>query len=199
MPKKTFFNLSQDKKQNIIDTVYDLFIENKYEDVNIRLITKKAGISIGSFYQYFYDKDDLYLYLQTEIEKKIYTYQKIKTGSFFTNDETVPIEEICTPKEAAFNSTWYNIPVEVLMKFYFGDYTRELNRLVWDELVELKESGKLSSDVNLEFVFHMYVTTMFNILMYFKDNNITDEKEKIRIKRKYYTDWFMKGIMSHQN
>lgn len=71
MPKKTFFNLPIDKKQKIIDAAYDLFIENDYKDVNIRSIAKKAGISIGSFYQYFDDKDDLYLFLMTEIEKNI--------------------------------------------------------------------------------------------------------------------------------
>lgn len=195
MPKKTFFNLPIDKKQKIIDAAYDLFIENDYKDVNIRSIAKKAGISIGSFYQYFDDKDDLYLFLMTEIEKKIYDKQKNRTGLYLTDTETIPIEEICTPKEIAFNRTWYNAPIEVKMKFYFGKYSKEMNSIVWDELVELNKSGKLVDGLDLEFIFHLYVTLMFNILMYFKEKNITDEEEIIRIKRKFYTDWFINGIM----
>lgn len=195
MPKKTFFNLPIDKKQKIIDAAYDLFIENDYKDVNIRSIAKKAGISIGSFYQYFDDKDDLYLFLMTEIEKKIYDKQKNRTGLYLTDTEAIPIEEICTPKEIAFNRTWYNAPIEVKMKFYFGKYSKEMNSIVWDELVELNKSGKLVDGLDLEFIFHLYVTLMFNILMYFKEKNITDEEEIIRIKRKFYTDWFINGIM----
>lgn len=112
-----------------------------------------------------------------------------------TDTETIPIEEICTPKEIAFNRTWYNAPIEVKMKFYFGKYSKEMNSIVWDELVELNKSGKLVDGLDLEFIFHLYVTLMFNILMYFKEKNITDEEEIIRIKRKFYTDWFINGIM----
>lgn len=196
MPKKTFFNLPIEKKQRIIDAAYDLFIENDYNNVNIRNITKKAGISIGSFYQYFNDKDDLYLYLLTEIEKKIYAKQKNKTGLLLTDAELVPIEEVCTPREIAFNRTWYDAPTEVKMKFYFGENSKEMNSIVWDELVELKEAGKLVEDLDLEFIFHLYVTLMFNILMYFKEKNITDEEERIRIKTKFFTDWFINGIIN---
>ena len=195
MPKKTFFNLSMDKKQRIIDAVYDLFIENDYKNVNIRKITKKAGISIGSFYQYFYDKDDLYLYLIAEIEKKVYDEYKKKAGKFLTDEIVIPVEEICTPKEIEFANTWDNAPTEVKVKFYFGEYAKEMNRIVWDELVELKESGRLVEGVDLEFVFHLYVTCMFNILMYFKEKNITDEKERFYFKRKFYMEWFVNRLI----
>ncbi|GFN34988.1 TetR/AcrR family transcriptional regulator [Tepidimicrobium xylanilyticum] len=195
MPKKTFFNLSVEKRNKIIDAAYDLFIENDYKDVSIRNITNKAGISIGSFYQYFYDKDDLYLYIMTEIEKKIYARHKERTEQYLTDPEIIPIEEVCSPKEIALNRTWYDAPVEVKMKFYFGEYSKEMNSIVWDELVELEKQGKLVEDLDLELIFHLYVTTMFNILMYFDEKNITDEEERIRIKRKYYTDWFINGIL----
>jgi AcrR family transcriptional regulator len=80
MPKKTFLNLPDDKKLNIIDKIYDAFIENDYNDVTIREITKRTGISIGSFYQYFDDKDDIYLYLLTEMEKRLFEKERESLG-----------------------------------------------------------------------------------------------------------------------
>lgn len=195
MPKKTFFNLSSYKKQKIIDVAYDLFIENDYEDVNIRSITKKAGISIGSFYQYFEDKDDLYLYLIAEIEKKAHNEYKKRVGRFLSDAIVIPSEEISTPKESEFNNTWYKAPIEVKVKFYFGKYAKEMNSIVWDELVELNESGRLIEDLDLEFAFYLYVTSMFNILMYFKEKNITDNEEIFAFKRKFYMDWFVNRII----
>ena len=58
-------------KKRKLSILLDLFIEKDYEDVNIRMLTSKAGISIGSFYKYFDNKDDLYLYLMSEIEKDL--------------------------------------------------------------------------------------------------------------------------------
>ncbi|SHK06003.1 TetR/AcrR family transcriptional regulator [Paramaledivibacter caminithermalis] len=195
MPKKTFFNLPPEKKQKIIDATYDIFIAEEYENVTIRGIASKAGISIGSFYQYFHDKDDLYLYLLTDIEKRIMTKQKEKYGSVFLEKESVSLEEVCTKKEIDFNRTWYKVPIEVMRKFYFGEYAKELNSFVMDELIELKNSGKLKDSIDIELIFHLYVTSMFNMLIYFRDQNITDEDEKFEIKNNFYTDIFLNGIL----
>lgn len=195
MPKSTFFNLPDNKKKKIIETTYDIFIEEDYENVNIRNFTNRAGISIGSFYQYFEDKDDLYLYLMSEIEKKIIKRQKEKTGFYLTNRTKVPIEEICTPIEIEFNRTWYKVPIGVMMKFYFGKYCRELNESIYDELVELKRKNRLVDNVDINFAFYMYTTSMFNILIYFRENNITVETEKNKIKNNFYMNWFLKNII----
>ncbi len=198
MPKQTFFNLPSDKRNKIIDAAYDVFIENDYEDVNIRMITSRAEISIGSFYQYFQDKDELYVYLMSDIEKKIYAKEMEKNGYFLMDSEIIPIEEICTPKEVAFNRTWYRAPVEVMMKFYFGKYSKELNSHVMDELIGLKKSGRLKDFVDLDFTFHIYATSMFNIQIYFRDNNIKDEEKRLRIKRDFYIKWFLDGILKDE-
>lgn len=195
MPKETFFNLPMNKKERIIDAAYDLFIKKSYKEITIREIVKNAGISIGSFYQYFYNKDDLYLYLIAEIEKKIYNEYKKRAGKFLTDAIIIPIEEICSPKEIEFSYTWYKAPIEVMVKFYFGEYAKEMNKIVWDELVEMKEANQLVNDFDLEFIFYLYVTTMFNIIMYFKVKNITDERERFKLKRKFYMKWFVDRIV----
>jgi AcrR family transcriptional regulator len=63
MPKPTFFNLPADKRQAIIEVAIDEFIEQSYAAASISRIVARAGIAKGSFYQYFADKQDLFLYL----------------------------------------------------------------------------------------------------------------------------------------
>jgi TetR/AcrR family transcriptional regulator len=63
MPKQTFFNLPEEKRQAILDVVIEAFAENEYSQVSISRLVEKAGIAKGSFYQYFTDKKDLFLYL----------------------------------------------------------------------------------------------------------------------------------------
>ena len=63
MPNDTFFNLPDEKRDTIIDIAIDEFADNDYQNASISRIVERAGIAKGSFYQYFEDKQDLYLYL----------------------------------------------------------------------------------------------------------------------------------------
>jgi AcrR family transcriptional regulator len=63
VPQQTFFNLPEEKRQQILQVVIDEFAENDYDNVSISRIVARAGIAKGSFYQYFADKDDLYGYV----------------------------------------------------------------------------------------------------------------------------------------
>jgi AcrR family transcriptional regulator len=63
MPKPTFFNLPEAKRDRILDLALDEFANNDFESASISRIVARAGIAKGSLYQYFEDKADLYLYL----------------------------------------------------------------------------------------------------------------------------------------
>jgi TetR/AcrR family transcriptional regulator len=63
MPKSTFFNLPDDKRDLILEVAIDEFAGKEYESASISQIVARAGIAKGSFYQYFEDKRDLYFYL----------------------------------------------------------------------------------------------------------------------------------------
>jgi AcrR family transcriptional regulator len=70
LPTNTFINLDKDKKDKIIEAALNQFSEKQYEQVNISDIIKTAKIPRGSFYQYFDDKEDLYLHLISGIRDK---------------------------------------------------------------------------------------------------------------------------------
>jgi len=63
MPKQTFFNLPDAKREAILKTAVEEFSKAPYQEINIKNLVHCMGISIGSFYQYFEDKKDLYFYI----------------------------------------------------------------------------------------------------------------------------------------
>lgn len=195
MPKSTYFNLSDEKKERIIQATYDIFINTNYEDVHIREIAKKANISVGSFYQYFYDKEDLYLHFFTEVEMKYMEKAKEINKDILFSERTIPIEELCTEEEVKFNQTWYNVPMFVMQKFYFGEYSKKLHAFLIEDLTQYKISHKLKEDLNLDFVYYLYTTAMFTIHNYFREKDITDTEERQKIKDHYFKDIFLKGIL----
>jgi AcrR family transcriptional regulator len=74
MPKDTFFNLPQDKRALICDIAVDEFAEYSFEQASVNRIVAKAGIAKGSFYQYFEDKQDLFLYVAQLIKEAKLNY-----------------------------------------------------------------------------------------------------------------------------
>ena len=72
MPQDTFFNLPEDKRNLIISSAVDEFSKAGYNTASINQICKKSNIAKGSFYQYFKDKLDLYVYIMTlAIKEKV--------------------------------------------------------------------------------------------------------------------------------
>ncbi len=72
MPKETFFNLAEEKQKSIKEAAIDEFAQYSYENASINRIVERCKIAKGSFYQYFEDKTDLFLYILTLIsEEKI--------------------------------------------------------------------------------------------------------------------------------
>jgi TetR/AcrR family transcriptional regulator len=63
MPKPAFFNLNDDKRTRVFDAALREFSVMPFNEASVNRIVKDAGISKGSFYQYFEDKNDVYYYM----------------------------------------------------------------------------------------------------------------------------------------
>jgi TetR/AcrR family transcriptional regulator len=61
MPKPTFDVISRDKRERIYDAAAREFAREGFEKANIKSIADRANISKGSLYDYFENKEDLYL------------------------------------------------------------------------------------------------------------------------------------------
>lgn len=81
MPTQTFFNLPERKRRRILAAAVQEFTVRNLAEANISHIVKNSGISRGSFYQYFHNKEDLYVHIFTTLreERRAYTQDIIDT------------------------------------------------------------------------------------------------------------------------
>lgn len=59
--KEAFERASEERQERILEVGIEEFSTKGYENANINIIAKKAGISIGLMYKYFSTKEDLFL------------------------------------------------------------------------------------------------------------------------------------------
>ncbi|NLM45488.1 MAG: TetR/AcrR family transcriptional regulator [Firmicutes bacterium] len=176
MPKNTFFNLPQAKKARIFKAAVEEFAKKRFSEASINQIVKNAGISRGSFYQYFNDKEDLYIYMLGEIGK-----EKL---------EVIKKVGILNPEADFFSAFLYMIKaalvwaetkplygqVAMQMELDQGDFIEKLRGLsdegflLLKQLVEKdKKRGLIREDIDSELIveiFYALITHFFTKKMY---------------------------------
>ena len=83
MPKSTFYNLNEGKREKIKKALKNEFTKQTFEKASISRIIEDANIPRGSFYQYFEDKEDALKYIIED----------------FLNDEKEKIKELLIQNE----------------------------------------------------------------------------------------------------
>lgn len=73
--KDTFFRLSEEKKQNLINSCIKEFAKGTYDNTSLNNIIAEAKISKGGLFKYIEDKRDLYLYMIELIMNDVIKYQ----------------------------------------------------------------------------------------------------------------------------
>lgn len=63
MPKQTFFNLSNIKREKIISALDQEFQKHTLEQATVKDVVELVGLSRGSFYQYFDSLEESYFYI----------------------------------------------------------------------------------------------------------------------------------------
>jgi AcrR family transcriptional regulator len=71
-----FSESTQDKRETIMNAAVEEFAEYGLENASTNRIVKNSGIAKGSFYQYFEDKQDVFMHLLDVIEQKELEYFK---------------------------------------------------------------------------------------------------------------------------
>jgi AcrR family transcriptional regulator len=78
MPKQTFLNLPEEKRETIMNAAIEEFAEYGLENASTNRIVKNSGIAKGSFYQYFEDKQDVFTHMLAEVEQQEMEFFKDK-------------------------------------------------------------------------------------------------------------------------
>lgn len=76
MPKDTFYNLDEEKKNRVLEAALEEFGNRSFHQATVGRIVKKADIPKGSFYQYFESKKDLYRHLIEMSQEKKFEFMK---------------------------------------------------------------------------------------------------------------------------
>ena len=63
MPTQTFFRLPSEKRERLTEAAWEEFTRVPFSEASINRIIRGAQIPRGSFYQYFEDKEDLFVHL----------------------------------------------------------------------------------------------------------------------------------------
>lgn len=77
MPKSTFLNLDNEKQKQFTQQAMLEFCQHGYDSASISRLVKTMSIAKGSVYQYFDDKQDLYLYLIQHAEQVKLKYVQV--------------------------------------------------------------------------------------------------------------------------
>ena len=85
MPKKTFFNLNKEKQTTFVNAFLREFTIHRYDDASVSSVLKDLGLAKGSFYQYFEDKKDLFMYLVQLISETKLKYIGLVQRENFSN------------------------------------------------------------------------------------------------------------------
>lgn len=186
MPTDTFFNLSDEKKRRILEAAIDEFAEYRFSDASINRIVKNADISRGSFYQYFLDKEDLYLFIMQVIAQEkveIFANAKIQMHpkSFF---EAIRMS-IPSVQEWVKRCPKYN-KIAMLMTHDDSDIIKK----VVDKVDTAREAsinmirqdqanGIIRADIDPNLVLEIYTSMSYSILRdYYKAESETHSLDK---------------------
>ena len=119
MPKQTFLNLPEEKRNTVINAAIDEFAEYGLENASTNRIIANSRISKGSFYQYFEDKQDVFMYLLTVLEHEKVEYFKGKHPPS-TNMDTFEYFRWMIKTGMEFNTT-HPLLTQAISRVMFGE------------------------------------------------------------------------------
>ncbi len=182
MPKKTFYNLNEEKRQGIFKADVREFATRKFSEASLNQIVKAAKIPWGSFYQYFDGKEDLYLYVIEEISK--YKWDALKQvgvedvdGDFF---DTIKEKIMALIQLGKYNPDYAQIAIfqemddsEFIRKLR-GDSTKH-----WKQIIERdKKRGVIKPEIDADVMIDMFYNF---VLMNFYKVGLDEDKFMTRL------------------
>ena len=131
MPSSRFFKLPDEKRSKILRAVHSELAEFPVDELSINRIIHSAGISRGSFYQYFKDKDDLLEYVFSDF-RQVMT-REIKASIERNQGDMFEVGMDILKKIVAMGSREENRRIFVNVFLYVKVAQSSLERVIADE------------------------------------------------------------------
>lgn len=187
MPKKTFYNLSDDKRKLIEDVLRDEFSRKPYQDCNVKAIVDRLSIARGSFYQYFDDLRDCYFYILDKDTQDIHllfmSILRENNNAIFKSLNDFG-KRVC---DVIFSKDKYNI-----YKFRYLYWNNDLNDSWEDAKNEYYKIFRDDSDSSSQEIIHFVKAVIHSLI----ERNFKEEWSKEVFLEKYtlHIHWLKKGL-----
>ena len=174
MPKPTFFNLPEEKRSAIEEAAILEFRNHPFAGASINRIVECSGISKGSFYQYFDDKEDVYFHIISLIGREKMKYLEPK----LLNPEQVSFFEIIreiyrsgiefglsNPDYLEIGNKMMRDPtMTARLKVHFGD----TGLGVYKELIRKGQAnGEIRADLDVDLGARMLMNMQLSLVEYY--------------------------------
>jgi len=186
MPKQTFFNLPTEKRETIVNAAVDEFAEYGLENASTNRIVKNSGIAKGSFYQYFEDKQDVFMYLLSIVEREKIEFFKSKHPPS-SNMDTFQYFRWMIKTGIEFSSAYPRI-TQAMSRVMFGEglyygktfaYIRERTVKALREMIEqAMERGEVDPSVDVDLAV-MVMDTWSNVIITYMVNEGAKQKDML--------------------
>lgn len=186
MPKQTFLNLPEEKRETILNAAVDEFAEYGLENASTNRIVKNSGIAKGSFYQYFEDKQDVFMYLLSVIEREKIEFFKGKHPPS-SNLDTFQYFRWMIKTGIEFSSALPRI-TQAMSRVMFGEglyygktfaYIRERTVKALREMIEqAMERGEVDPSVDVDLAV-MVMDTWSNVIITYMVNEGAKQKDML--------------------
>jgi AcrR family transcriptional regulator len=191
----------EDKKADIFNCGKELFSSKGFKDTNVSDITKMAGIGVGTFYNYYSSKEQLFMEIyMKENEKLKKSFESIDMDT----DPVKAIQEVLSINFAGINSNpilkeWYNRDLfsKLEKQYYEQGGMKSIAELMNSSTLELirrwKADGKIRNDLDDDLIL-----AIFSAIPY-----VDIHKEEIGLQHfpqimYYLTEFVMKGLTDCQ-
>lgn len=188
-----------DKQEKIINVAKQLFSEKGYAATGIREIAEKSGLSLGNFYNYFKNKEELFKHLidPENIIKSLAAIPSMVNEGFPGNFDKIILE---IKRVVDMNQELYKLIFIDLIEFGGKNTNSIMGRIlefsnqVFNDEVKSRVVGSKIKEMDYPFYLKLFVTS---ILPLFIINNIlpaakiTYSDEEIS---RLISDVLMKGI-----
>ncbi len=188
----------EDKKVDIFNCGIELFSSKGFKDTNVSDITKRAGIAVGTFYNYYASKEKLFIEIYLKENEKL--KRSIMESIDLDDDPIKVVKEAISLNLKGMNSNpilkeWYNRDLfsKLEKEFYQEGGIVEVYELMNSSTAELikkwKVEKKIRNDLDDEFIL-----SLFNSVPY-----IEIHKQEIGISHfpqiiDYLVEFIMKGL-----
>lgn len=186
MPKQTFFNISEERRNRILEVAVDAFASKSYYKVSVNSIVEAADISKGSFYQYFDNKLDLFKYILKYLGDKKLEY--IDEHTVYNNEmnffDYLKAIYIAGFKFALNNKKLFNISKSIFsnddLKFEFVEIARKKSQEYFKTIVKNGvENGSLDKNINQDIFINLIITLNFSLVDYYYEKLLEADDQAI--------------------